>query len=235
MPDPVKYPALPDIVHDFIPPLGLDWMSGLLFYADGALSLGCAFVFLRWGALPKATRYFCAWGATWYIRTVFLISTGLPPTSGFYCRYDYPNYPDDFPHPLNGILRNTIVGMLSFGVSNIHCGDLLFSGHATILTLDLMFIITYFRNKTYVVVLSTLITLLAYFVVIVERRHYTVDVVCGVAIASLMWHIHTEHLPFYICWITHNVRKRNGSSASSTLSVQQQQQKPSAAPSVIDL
>eukprot|EP01012_Entosiphon_sulcatum_P019161 TRINITY_DN24009_c0_g1_i1.p1 TRINITY_DN24009_c0_g1~~TRINITY_DN24009_c0_g1_i1.p1 ORF type:complete len:372 (+),score=59.19 TRINITY_DN24009_c0_g1_i1:536-1651(+) len=194
MPDPTHNEALPDLLQQWTSPIGSDLPAGFGFYA---LILTCAvsaFAHFKHNIIPPMMRFMQAWGTGWYIRVLFLVATALPPTTNYYCRYDYPNYPKDFPHPIPNIWWNTFIGVITFGNGNIHCGDLMYSGHSVLLTVSWVFVVTYMRHLPLLCLFQTVLFLATILFIIVERHHYTVDIMVGVFVTCTFWAFTPERL-----------------------------------------
>jgi hypothetical protein len=199
MPRPDKNEPLPDILHDLVPETHIGAPVEILFYANAVLILSACFFYFRWNTWAYAVRFFVSWGTTMHLRTLFMICTILPPTTDYYCRYAYPT-PADFPHPIPNIYWNTISGVLSFGNTNVHCGDLIPSGHTTLIMHVWLFIFTYFKHNLWLTVSCSLLSFSKLFLIITERQHYTIDVVISVYICITVWRMTPEYLPWFLHW-----------------------------------
>eukprot|EP00906_Rhabdomonas_costata_P017973 RCo026213 len=203
MPDPMKAPPLPDLLQGLVPPVQLGPLSGLLFAALPLLTLFCGVYFYGWEMLPFVVRGLMVWGSSMYLRIVALAATQLPPTTDWYCRYDYPDYPLDFPHPIASVLMNTVIGVVTLGTGNVHCGDLFFSGHTVFICVCWMAMLSYMLPRSLALAgLATVLAVAKMTDIIIERNHYTIDVLVSLYITVTVWHMMPEHLPL---WLTNPV------------------------------
>jgi hypothetical protein len=206
MPDPTRYPPLPDFVHSIMPPMRFGAFGEVIYHGGTVMSLIAGLIYCRKNFFPPWNRFFMAWGYSWYLRCIALYATQLPPTTDFNCRFNYPNYPADFPHPIPNIFKNTLLGVVTGGNGNIHCGDLMFSGHTVLLIMNWMFILTYItpHNKVLPVV-STFMSIVKMCFMVLERKHYCIDVLMSMYVSITVWKLTAETIPFWLNWLSWGV------------------------------
>jgi shingomyelin synthase len=132
-------------------------------------------------------RFFVCFTAITAMRIIVVGATVLPSTNN-QCK----TRPDT-----GNFWWNSLVGVLSFGGSNIHCGDLLFSGHTAVITLSVCAIWQYgpivsnwFRT------ISGFLMLCSWFTILASRSHYTDDIVIAFYIGVTLWLL-TPHDPIH--------------------------------------
>ena len=162
---PRNVPPLPDVGHDLIPrlepeKLGDYTMTGMIV----TFIICLVFNKKRW---PIITRFLITLGNLYLLRIVSISVTSLPPTEN-HCRYEYRTIDD--------IWANTLKGLLTLGGGNIHCGDLMFSGHTCMVTNIWMTFMTNYKKKYLLKIPITILLLLTFFFIIATRSHYTGDI-----------------------------------------------------------
>jgi len=187
MPDPHKWPALPDIIHEAIPLKQSDpFAHQLQVISDIALIsivipvVSAMFYSLRWNIGPLGCRWFATWGVVFNIRVWFMLATAIPPTEDLRCRYG--------PKPvIHSWVWNSIIGLLSWGFANVHCGDLIFSGHTILIAITWICTATQLHQFPVLVVFATLVCFSNMLIIIVIRNHYTVDVLASFYVTCTVW------------------------------------------------
>jgi hypothetical protein len=114
-------------------------------------------------------RLFMTYALSILGRCVVNLATSLPPTNNK-CRSEPPHIADG--------AWNVALTLLSFGSGNIHCGDLLYSGHSICVAVTTCMCWTYgplvsrlYRPISAALALSTVFTIVA------SRSHYTDDII----------------------------------------------------------
>lgn len=162
---PLSAPILPDLGHEYIPKLspenlGDRVMTCLIVSFVIAMILNKN----RWALL---TRFLLTLGNLYILRVVTILVTSLPPTEN-HCRSDYQE--------IKNIYWNTLKGLLTLGGGNIHCGDLMFSGHTCMVTnIWITFMINY-KNRNLLRAFISALLLATFFFIIATRSHYTADI-----------------------------------------------------------
>lgn len=186
---PTGVPPLPDIGHELIPKLSPenlgDTTMGIMI---ATLIIVTAINKNRWRIL---TRFLIAMGNLYLIRVVSIYVTSLPPTDN-HCRTEYK--------PIENIYWNTLIGLLSLGSKNRHCGDLMFSGHTCMITNVWMAIMINWRGKHPLkillrVVISALLLITCY-LIIATRSHYTGDIWIAFWLTALMHALSPYSYPY---------------------------------------
>lgn len=162
---PVSADPLPDLGHEMIPRLepenlGDMVMSSLIVSFVIAILLNKK----RW---PMITRFLLTLGNLYILRVVTILVTSLPATEN-HCRTNYLK--------IDNIYWNTLKGLLTLGGGNIHCGDLMFSGHTCMVTnIWITFMINY-KKHNFVRLVITILMLVTFYFIIATRSHYTADI-----------------------------------------------------------
>jgi len=162
---PLNVPPLPDLGHDLIPKMEPENLGDMVMTCLIVMFLIA--LLLNKNRWPIITKFLLTLGNLYFLRVVTILVTSLPPTDN-HCRTNYLQ--------IDNIYWNTLKGLLTLGGGNIHCGDLMFSGHTCMLTnVWLTFMINY-KKKHFVRIVATLLMLTAFFLIIATRSHYTADI-----------------------------------------------------------
>nr|XP_054774583.1 sphingomyelin synthase-related protein 1-like [Lytechinus pictus] len=79
------------------------------------------------------------------------------------------------------------------------CGDYMFSGHVTSLTVLNLFIIEYSPGRLFPIrLLSTAINILGSVLMVIGRGHYTVDVVIAIILVFVVFHYYHSQASIYV-------------------------------------
>eukprot|EP01060_Flectonema_neradi_P025540 TRINITY_DN3434_c0_g2_i1.p1 TRINITY_DN3434_c0_g2~~TRINITY_DN3434_c0_g2_i1.p1 ORF type:complete len:270 (+),score=11.15 TRINITY_DN3434_c0_g2_i1:45-812(+) len=208
MPNPVHTPPLRDVGFDIIPVIRLQFITdAMLGYFNATLVLLYLHAMIVEGNLVKArglwNRYFIVWGIAMYMRSVSIALTSLPPTDN-HCQN---------PREISNIITNTFLGFFTFGGMNIHCGDLMFSGHTINIINALCHVLSYGKKFPIVTGTSLLCSLMCVFLIIASRSHYTVDVYIACCITTLAFKSTGESLPPALHPISNLISKIMGEPA----------------------
>merc|ERR1711916_209848 len=178
---------LPDIGHDLIPVIRPEWAGDVPLFMS-------VFIVVYLAAWKHPDQFCKALTRMWvsqsalYVTRSFTISTTRLPVTDNHCRYAREEIPN--------FLLNTLHGLATMGLANVHCGDLLFSGHSIMLTLFVQLVHTYFPAYRKLNWLSTFCTLMSFFLIVATRSHYTVDVVVGWFVTMCTWKLVPLYWPF---------------------------------------
>lgn len=189
VPDMQTYPPLPDIFLDNVP--HIPWafamceFTGLVLFIVWISILVChrhRFILLR--------RMFSLFGSVFLLRCITMLITSLSvPGKHLQCK---ARHFSDFSEKLNqAFLIWQGGGMLIQGVRT--CGDYMFSGHTTVLTL-LNFFITEYTPRTYYFLHTTswVLNLFGIFFILSAHEHYSIDVFIAFYISTrLFLYYHT--------------------------------------------
>ncbi|KAL0484314.1 sphingomyelin synthase-related protein [Acrasis kona] len=192
VPDTVLYPPLPDIVLDNLPhiPWAFKVAEIIVFILASILVFDVIFHAHRMIIL----RRFCAiTGSIFMLRcvTMFVTSLSVP---GKHLSSDCKKMSDGFGDWDAKLSRAwTIASGLGLSVAGVTtCGDYMFSGHSSILTL-LNFFINEYTPYSWkgLHVISWCLNMFGMFFVLAAHEHYTLDVICAFYISSRMFmHYH---------------------------------------------
>jgi len=182
---PQGVPQLPDLGHELIPKLEPEALGDYpMFCLIGGFIVTLVFHPAR---LRIMIKFFMTIGHLYLLRVVSISVTSLPPTDN-HCRSEYVEIPD--------IYANTIKGLLSLGGSNIHCGDLMFSGHTCMVTTIWMIFMHNFKRGHIVKFAATICLLLTVILIIATRSHYTGDIWIAFWLSFFMYKLTSSTFPF---------------------------------------
>jgi len=126
-------------------------------------------------------RYFATYGTLLFIRSVVIVVTVLPATDN-HCQQ---------PQEITNWWGNVFMTVITFGGSSIHCGDLLFSGHMTIITIGMLSVWEYGPIVSKLLrPIAALTWLASWFTILISRSHYTDDVIIAFVLTFLMFHLY---------------------------------------------
>ncbi|KAK6733263.1 hypothetical protein RB195_017174 [Necator americanus] len=202
---------LPDLAHSLIKQYDTPRHMADVFasVASSVLVLVCVvFHKYRW----IVTRRLFYIGTVLYImRAISICLTHIP--SGF---QDFENDicvpPNPDPNPsVSSVLDKflNIMGTMGLQVqtlnNKLHCGDMLFSGHTTVISTSCFFLNYYTPHSLWPLKLAAITScIIAMVCVVVSRIHYSVDVVMGYWISSIIFSVYHG-----FCEVPHVLRPRN--------------------------
>lgn len=159
---------LPDVGHELIPKMRPEKLGDFTQIAIIATFVVCMIFFqkkeTRW---PIITKFFLTLGTLYLIRSISVYVTSVPATDN-HCRHGYQNIPN--------IYWNTIKGFFTLGSANIHCGDLMFSGHTCMVTNVWLSLNRNYKKNYFLRIYLTILVLLTFIFIIGTRSHYTIDI-----------------------------------------------------------
>jgi len=181
VPDKEKYPPLPDIVLDNLP---------LIPYAFKLTEVCGILLFLIWALIIFSHKHRCIllrrmcsiFGTVFLLRSVTMFVTSLSvPGHHLDCVATY--YPSTWGRIKRAIEISLGLGMSLSGVQT--CGDYMFSGHTSCLTLLNHFITEYTPANWYRLhTASWILNLFGVFFILAAHEHYTLDVFVAFYISS---------------------------------------------------
>lgn len=182
---PRNVPPLPDLGHDLIPKMEPEKLGDFTMFSMIVTLVVClVFNQRRW---PIITRFLITLGNMYLLRIVSISVTSLPPTEN-HCRYEYKTIDD--------IWANTLKGLLTLGGGNIHCGDLMFSGHTCMVTNIWMTIMTNYKKNYLLKIPITILLILTFFFIIATRSHYTGDIWIAFWLTAFVFKFAPSRFPF---------------------------------------
>lgn len=130
--------------------------------------------------LEHLIRFAATYATMLYLRCVIITVTVLPATDN-HCQN---------PIPIESWWHNVFLTIVTMGGGSIHCGDLLFSGHMTIIAASTLSIVFYGRHisRLFPVVALTVFAA-SWFTIISSRSHYTDDIVVAATFTTLFYAI----------------------------------------------
>ncbi|KAJ9435744.1 Phosphatidylinositol:ceramide inositolphosphotransferase, partial [Diplonema papillatum] len=137
------------------------------------------------------------WGYCMLMRGFSIALTSLPATE---------NHCQD-PKVIDDVWVNTVVGFLTFGGKNVHCGDLMFSGHTIAIMNGTCFVAHYARMFPVLVVATMMCSCMCVFLIIASRSHYTIDVYVAGCISFLTFKSTPEALPTFLAPVSNMFAK----------------------------
>eukprot|EP01059_Diplonema_ambulator_P010971 TRINITY_DN2096_c0_g4_i1.p1 TRINITY_DN2096_c0_g4~~TRINITY_DN2096_c0_g4_i1.p1 ORF type:complete len:282 (+),score=46.79 TRINITY_DN2096_c0_g4_i1:67-846(+) len=193
MPDPKVTSPLRDVGFELIPIIRLQWItdSMLAYFNIVVIGLWCHAHWVE-NNLSRArwmwNKYFLVWGYCMMMRGFSIFLTSLPATEN-HCQN---------PKSIHNIWVNTVMGFVTFGGKNVHCGDLLFSGHTINIMNSFWFVQLYGRRFPLLVVMTGLCAVMCLFLIIASRSHYSIDVYIACCITTLTFAATPEPLPAFL-------------------------------------
>ncbi|KAM7286428.1 sphingomyelin synthase-related protein 1-like [Ixodes scapularis] len=189
VPDMQTYPPLPDIFLDNVPHIpwafAMGELTGLILFGVWVSILIChrhRFILLR--------RMFSLFGSVFLLRCITMLITSLSvPGKHLECKARHVGDLSEKLHQAFLIWQGG--GMLIQGVRT--CGDYMFSGHTTVLTL-LNFFITEYTPRSYYFLHTTswVLNLFGIFFILSAHEHYSIDVFIAFYISTrLFLYYHT--------------------------------------------
>ena len=195
---PTQLPSLPDVGHEWLPLLRPESLGDILLGLLVSFWILFVVLVVERHQLPGVLiKWLMCHGTLYFFRIITISVTSLPVTEN-HCRENYTR--------IGNMMWNTLLGIVSLGSLNQHCGDLLFSGHSVLVTLICLLFTDYCkrlgRDKMYdlvVLILRSIVYSLAFVIclfIIATRNHYTVDVVIGVYATFVTYKVMPDYWPF---------------------------------------
>jgi len=182
---PLNSPPLPDVGHDLIPKMEPENLG------DRTMMVLVVSQLVAWyfnsNRYPNIIKFLLTLGNLYLLRIASISVTSLPPTDN-HCRLNYK--------PIPNVFWNTVIGIFTFGSSNIHCGDLMFSGHTCMVTTVWMSFMTTYKKKYFMKFAVTLLMLITFFLIIATRSHYTGDIWIAFWLTALVYKATPSTFPF---------------------------------------
>lgn len=184
VPDVEKYPPLPDLVLDNVPyipwafqaveTIGISMMSCLI----------CILIFHKHRTI--IWRRCCALtGTVFLLRCVTMLITSLS-VPGAHLKCDPSQYPETWMRLHRAFVIWSGFGMTLQGVRT--CGDYMFSGHTTVITMLNMLITEYTPSRWYPLHTATWVAnLFGIFFILAAHEHYSIDVFVAFYISSRLF------------------------------------------------
>ncbi len=162
---------LPDLLHDRLPNTRKYKNINEILLVAYLLSFLYILISRRGDLLPT---YITLIAVIYIVRALCYTCTILPDASQ-----------ECEPINIGNVIQNPLT------IFNGSCYDLMFSGHTSIVTLSLLFVIFYGLARTqmekyYFVSLATVITILT----VTSRNHYTIDAIMGVFVSLSIFLLH---------------------------------------------
>ncbi|GAA34479.2 sphingomyelin synthase-related protein 1 [Clonorchis sinensis] len=186
LPDISKYPPLPDLFLDNLPyirwafkaaecvgvVLMCIWFTILIFHRY-------RFILLR--------RFFALLGTVFLLRSITMIITSLSVPGLHLTEQCTPNVFENSTARLKRVMEIWL-GM-GMSIRGIHtCGDYMFSGHTTVLTLLNFFITEYSpRRFNMLHTFSWVLNLFGVFFILASHEHYSIDVFVAIYVSSRLF------------------------------------------------
>ena len=185
MPSPEKVAPLPDLGHELIPKVEPESVGDIpMMMLIASVVLFIPFQTKRFAIL---TRFFVTMGNLYLLRIVSISVTSLPATDN-HCRTDFV--------PIENIYINTLNGILSFGGRNIHCGDLMFSGHTCMAANCWLVWMMNTRKRHPARYIATLVLIVLVIMIIATRSHYTLDIYIAILLTIFVHVLTPSYFPY---------------------------------------
>ncbi|KAI3386922.1 hypothetical protein SNEBB_004270 [Seison nebaliae] len=184
VPDMTKYPPLPDIFLDNFPVINGAFLLSEVIIMCMMIAFSILFFFHRYRFIILR-RLFSLSGTIFLLRSITMLITSLSvPGTHLSCeKLMLENWND---HLLRAWRIITHLGMTLHGVKT--CGDYMFSGHTTILTLLTFFITEYTPSSFYLLhTICWSLTGVGIFCTLAAHEHYSIDVFVAYYIASRLF------------------------------------------------
>ena len=128
------------------------------------------------------------WGWCMAMRAFSIVLTSMPATEN-HCQN---------PKTIDNMWVNAAMGFFTFGGKNVHCGDLLFSGHTINILNAFLALSQYGRKFTLFILCAFVCSLICLFLIIASRSHYTIDVYIAVLISYLNFSSTPDSIPWFL-------------------------------------
>jgi hypothetical protein len=188
--NPVTTHILPDLGHDVIPAVnGAHHFADVVMKAHIALTL----TWILWQQPPVARRilirFFTVAGYLNVLRSGMLLLTSIPDPYPA-CRQIAAGPVTWVDMPWMDVIRRAL--RLAAGQSDLTCGDMLFSGHTTLLVLCGLVWCTYCnqRGAAFVKVFTASLSLFGILLIIATKMHYTIDCALSVYFSMVTWYMY---------------------------------------------
>ncbi|VDP12565.1 unnamed protein product [Soboliphyme baturini] len=184
VPDSKTYPPLPDLLLDNIP--HIPWAFDLCELLACLLGLiWCTILVFHKHRLILLRRFFSLTGTVFILRCITMLITSLS-VPGAHLKCTARKSEDSYTRLKNALHIWYGMGMSLFGVRS--CGDYMFSGHTTVMTLLNHFITEYTPDTwNYLHTTSWVINLFAVFFILAGHEHYSIDVFVAFYISSRLF------------------------------------------------
>ncbi|XP_030843004.1 sphingomyelin synthase-related protein 1-like [Strongylocentrotus purpuratus] len=194
-PDRRKHPPLPDRFMDNLPNITWGIMGSEVCIMVLGLTLLVMTIFHKHRTI--VFRRFCIILATVYImRISTMLSTALPvlPPPNECTKQPTDTYYEQLALTFSLWMKS---GSRLSGIKM--CGDYMFSGHITSLTLANLMIIEYSPSNFYVLrYFSISLNVVGSYILIVGRGHYTVDVIIAIILVFIVFHFYHTLTSLYV-------------------------------------
>ncbi|CAH8458782.1 unnamed protein product [Heterobilharzia americana] len=181
-----KYPPLPDLFLDNLPHIGWGFIAAevvgiILFIIWSTILILHKY---RWILMR---RFFVLMGTIFLLRSVTMIITSLSVPGSHLSDQCSPYIVKDHSQRFQRVLEIWKgLGLYITGIQT--CGDYLFSGHTTCLTLFNFFITEYSPKKLYLLhTFSWVLNLFGVFFILACHEHYSIDVFIAIYLSSRLF------------------------------------------------
>lgn len=195
----LKNVNLPDMGFEFIPQITNCYLPfGIVLDARRFLDLiypillvsTYGYILQKDNYLTIIKRILLIWGTLIYLRAMTVFCTSLPDPSSI-CEENQVNIDSFSVLTFGKIIKNTLIIFLPTTLNSVLCGDMILSGHTTLIVICVLSWQTYRirskkEDKLLLIFFWALITFLLYLSVAL-RIHYTVDVILGSVITVSIW------------------------------------------------
>lgn len=187
LPDMTKYPPLPDLILDNLPYISWAFQASEMVAVTLLILWGCILVMHKYRFI-LLRRFFNLLGTVFLLRSVTMLITSLSvPGTHLHstCRLISAN------QTLEEKVSRALEIWLGFGLSinGVRtCGDYMFSGHTTCLTLLNFFISEYTPRTFYPLhTFAWILNLFGVFFILAAHEHYSIDVFVAFYLSSRLF------------------------------------------------
>nr|CAH8831147.1 unnamed protein product [Trichobilharzia regenti] len=208
LPDISKYPPLPDLFLDNLP--HISWGFAAAEWVGVILSIiWLTILIFHKYRLILLRRFFVLMGTVLLLRSVTMIITSLSVPGKHLADYCSPYVVQNQSERLKRVLHIWLgMGMSISGIQT--CGDYMFSGHTTCLTLLNFFITEYSPRKLQVLhTFSWVLNLFGVFFILACHEHYSIDVFIAIYVSSRLF-------LYYHCLANSNILHQPGMERAMT-------------------
>ncbi|WKX93191.1 hypothetical protein Q1695_010886 [Nippostrongylus brasiliensis] len=207
--DIISRDPLPDLAHSLFAQNDTMRYLADVFTAAGVtvtVFVCCVFHKHRW-IVSRRLLYI---GSVLYIMRAISICLTHIPSSYEHEKHQLCVPPNPDPNPtLSSVFSNFFTIAVTFGMqtaeNKLYCGDMLFSGHTTAISTSCFFLNYYTPHSLWPLKVTAIsCCIFAMFCFVISRIHYSVDVVMGYWISSIMFSIYHG-----FCEVPHVLRPRN--------------------------
>ncbi|CAJ0608672.1 unnamed protein product [Cylicocyclus nassatus] len=201
---------LPDLTHSLIKQYDTPRHLSDIFASAALVLLFIIIIVFHKHRWIVSRRLFYIATVLYIMRAVSICLTHIPASFSAETDICVPPNPDPYPS-FESVYSKFLSIVTTMGLqvqahdNKIHCGDMLFSGHATAISISCFFLNYYTPHSMWPLKLAAITScIFAMICMVVSRIHYSVDVVMGYWISSIIFSVYHG-----FCEVPHVLRPRN--------------------------